>query len=96
MYYNIIILSCNIYWLGNGTDYDSTSFTTVLAAGATHTRFNISVTKDYISEQSEVFEVKFNILSSPRSTVVLQNGSIAVCTIIDNTSKWFITIWIVS
>ena len=37
-----------------------------------------------------MFEVKFNILSSPSSTVVLKNDSVAICTIIDNTSKWLI------
>ena len=72
-------------------DYESTPVTIVLAAGATGAAFSIRVTKDYISEQPEMFEIRFNITSPPRSTVVLKNNiSMAICTIIDNTSKWFI------
>ena len=69
-------------------DYNSTPINAILAAGTINTIIDVTVTKDNISEQSEMFMLKLNISSSLIDVDVLENASIAICTIIDDTSKF--------
>ena len=68
-------------------DYNSTPINVTLAAGTLSSTINISVTIDNISEQSEMFILTLNV-SSLIDVDVLENASIAICTIIDDTSKF--------
>ena len=58
-----------------------------MVAGATLIKTDIPVIVDPVSELAEIFEITFNISSSLSGIFLSKNTSVAICIIIDNTSK---------
>ena len=76
-----------MFLTGNGVDYTSTPINAIFAARTTSTTINVPVTKDNIAEESETFDLTFNISPSLSGQVIPGKITKAVGRIIDNTSR---------
>ena len=74
-----------MHLLGGGVDFNSTTQTATVTAGASSSTINITVINDNIVEGDEMFTMTLNVPTSPGITT--GNITIATATITDSTSR---------
>ena len=74
-----------MHLLGGGVDFNSTTQTATVTAGASSSTINITVINDNIVEGDEMFTMTLNVPTSPGITT--GNITMATATITDSTSR---------
>ena len=73
-----------------GKDFNSTSLTATIPAGATATTVRVPVMSDDIVERDEMFSMSLNVPSSLGPGIVAGSVTSATGIIVDSTSKSFL------
>jgi len=77
----------SVYCSGDGVDFAFAQTTATFSPGSTNTTINITVSKDNILEEREIFNLNFIIPLQLRGQVIPGNITTATGIIIDDTSE---------